>query len=252
MQELERHVQSGNLAQGKALLAQLKVTLLSDPNAGPAVWANVLELGALLSVADEDLEAFGRNVAQLQPQYAALKAMGKTTTPTPRHAHVVGLHLMQLLVEHRLSEFHAQLELLSEQEASHPLLAFPISLERQLMVGLYDEILSKPLPDPSYQLFLQHLGPTVRDSIADCLEASYKSLTLSEAASAMKLPSIDALLEYVQTERDDWAIDTTTNGEGTILFQPPPTSNTALASDVPSLQWIQQSLSYATELERII
>lgn len=211
--------------------------------------ATALELGALLSVADDDMEAFARNLSQLKPYYAALSAAGNTAAgaTTERKCHVLGLNLMHLLVDNRLSEFHAELELLSEGEASTPFVSFPITLERQLMVGSYDELLNagSNVPDPSYSFFMDNLLETVRDSIADCVEVSYKSMKLSDAVTMMKFESIAELQEYIQEKREDWIV------EGDMLtFQPPPIGSKAV--DIPSMNLISQSLSYATELERIV
>lgn len=202
--------------------------------------ANALESGILLSVAAADLEAFARNIAQLKPHYSRGAA-------SDRKSHVLGLNLMFLLVENRLSEFHAELELLSDEEAGNRFISFPIQLERQLMVGSYDEVLSahSRIPDPSYGLFMDNLLQTVRDSIADCVEVSYKSMKTEDAMKMMKFDSEEQLMEYVQECRDDWIVE-----GGSLCFQPPPTGSKA--SDIPSMKLIAQSLSYATEMERII
>jgi len=202
--------------------------------------ANALENGVLLTVAAGDLEAFDRNVAQLKPHYS----LGAVTQRKP---HVLGLNLMFLLVENRLSEFHAELELLADAEASSSFISFPIQLERQLMVGSYDEVLSahSRIPDPSYGFFMDSLLQTVRDSIADCVEVSYKSMKTKDAMTMMKFESPEQLMEYVQECRDDWIVE----GD-TLCFQAPPTGSKA--SDIPSMKLIAQSLSYATEMERII
>lgn len=154
---------------------------------------------------------------------------------------------MFLLVENRLSEFHAELELLSDAEAGNPFISFPIQLERQLMVGSYDEVLSahSRIPDPSYGFFMDNLLQTVRDSIADCVEVSYKTMKTEDAMKMMKFDSPQQLMEYVQECRDDWIVE-----GGSLCFQPPPTGSKA--SDIPSMKLIAQSLSYATEMERII
>ncbi len=203
--------------------------------------ASVLELGVLLSVADEDLDAFARNVAQLKSYYSVI------ATATSKKCHILGLNLMYLLVENNLSEFHAELELLSTEEASTPYVSFPINLERQLMVGSYDEVLNAGthVPDASYTFFMDNLLQTVRDSIADCVEVSYKTMMIKDAVSMMKFDSEEDLLEYVQECRDDWIVD-----GGELCFQPP--SVGATASDIPSKKLIAQTLSYATELERIV
>mmetsp|Transcript_18613 Transcript_18613/g.29197 ORF Transcript_18613/g.29197 Transcript_18613/m.29197 type:complete len:260 (-) Transcript_18613:92-871(-) len=249
---LSAALQASNIASGKSALNQLKIWMLEispeDPPESLILAATALELGALLSAADDDLDAFARNISQLKPYYDALSATATTTTvQTERKCHVLGLNLMHLLVDNRLSEFHAELELLSEEEAGTPFVSFPITLERQLMVGSYDEVLNAGtnVPDPSYNFFMENLMETVRDAIADCVEVTYKSLKLMDAVSMMKLDSVEELHEYVQDKRDDWLV------EGDMLtFQPPPVGSKA--ADIPSMKLISQSLSYATELERIV
>jgi len=210
--------------------------------------ATALEFGVLLSVADQDLESFARNVAQVKSYYAALTSTTSASS-TPKMCHILGLNLMYLLVENNLSEFHAELELLSSSEASTPFISFPINLERQLMVGSYDEVLNAGthVPDPSYTFFMDNLLQTVRDSIADCVEVSYKTMKMEDAVRMMKFDSREELVEYIQECRDDWIVD---DVSGELCFQPP--SGGAKASDIPSQKLIAQTLSYATELERIV
>jgi len=247
--DLSRQVQANDIESGKITLTKLKIWMLEIPSGSQAplpsitLAANALELGALLSVADDDLDAFARNLSQLKPYYS----MMGTNSTTERKCHVLGLNLMHLLVDNRLSEFHAELELLSEKEAGTPYVSFPITLERQLMVGSYDEVLNAKsnVPDPSYQFFMENLLETVRDSIADCVEVSYKSMKLTDAVTMMKFESTEELREYVQEKREDWIVE----GDQ-LTFQPPPTGSKAV--DIPSMNLIAQSLSYATELERIV
>lgn len=243
-QKLESCLSSGNQEEAKTLLNQVKLALLTQPldvqELSQAVAA--LEIGVLLAVQAEDLDLFGRTVALIQPYY--YKDDKTRIVSTPRRLLVIGLYLMHLLVENRLSEFHSELELLTEEEASNPFISFPVGLERQLMVGIYDEILAVTAPDASYQIFLDLTVQTVRDAIADCMEVSYKSLTTKQAAEIMKFDSTQELLEYVQESRDDWIL------QGDILtFQPVASSG---AQDIPSMEWIEQSLTYATEMERIV
>jgi len=250
LRDLESQVQSNQIDQGKATLRRLKIALLEEASGGgqpdrlAAASASALELGVLLSVADGDLDAFARNMAQLQPYYMVAPTAGGAAA-SPRKAHVVGLNLMHLLVENRLSEFHSQLELLTDAEACEPYVSFPIGLERKLMVGIYDEVLLEKIPHPTYQLFMDHLLQTVRDSIADCMEVSYQSLSAKDAAQLMKYGGVEELREYVATDRDDWIV----TGE-TITFQPPAAASAA--ADIPSMEWIQQSLTYATVMVRIV
>jgi hypothetical protein len=68
---------------------------------------------------------------------------------TPFSETVLGLHLLYLLVENRLADFHCQLELLSEESHKSPAVLFCTQLEKHLVVGAYDEVCVIGLP-PSY------------------------------------------------------------------------------------------------------
>eukprot|EP00956_Cyclotella_meneghiniana_P036975 scaffold133364_cov69-Cyclotella_meneghiniana.AAC.4 len=245
--QLSQQLKSSDFDGGTETLTQLKIWMLSlppTPSPSTILAASALELGVLLSVASDDFDAFSRNISQLQPYYAQLAVTGEKTQ---RKCHILGLNLMHLLVENRLSEFHAELELLSEEEAGTPYVSFPITLERQLMVGSYDEVLNagSNVPDPSYGVFMENLLETVRDSIAECVEVSYKYMKLGDAVTMMKFGSTEELLEYVKERREDWLVE-----RDMITFQPPPVMGKA--EDIPSMKLIGQSLSYATELERIV
>lgn len=250
-------VESGDIEGGKDALAQMKIAMLSFDPSNPAQKAmaiTALEYGALLAVADDgDMEAFARNVAQLKSYYYAHENEdNKGDDKFQRKCHILGLNLMHLLVDNRLSEFHAELER-SEAVQNHPFVAFPIRLERQLMVGSYDEVLlavTSTVPSPYFSLFLSSLAQTVRDNIADCLEVAYSNMSLEAAAKMMRLSSVDELKDYIAISREDWIIEAIPGQKQQLCFRPPPAGSKA--SDVPSLKLITQCLSYATELERIV
>jgi len=242
LSNLQDLVLVGDVVKGTEVLTKIKIAILQGPSSSEqlVIGASALELGVLLAVAGGDLNAFARNITQLKPTYSR-------GIQSERKCHVLGLNLMFLLVENRLSEFHAELELLSEEEARNIFISFPIELERQLMVGSYDEVLSanSRIPDSSYEFFMDNLLQTVRDSIADCLEVSYKEMKIEDAVKMMKFDSPQHLAEYIEECRDDWIIEGTS-----ICFQPTPSGSKA--SDIPSMKLIDQSLTYATEMERII
>jgi len=243
LSELKAKFEASDIVGGKQILSKLKIQILNfDPGSERCTQIAVesLEIGILMMAEDGDLDSFARNVAQIKPMYAVL---GKPTTP--RKCHILGLNLMNLLVDNRLSEFHSELELLSEEESRNVFVTFPINLERQLMVGIYDEVLNVTVPDPSYQFFVDNLLQTVRDSIADCLEVSYKTMKISDAMTMMKFGTQQELLEYVDECRDDWIVE-----DNTLCFQPAPSGSKA--GDLPSMRTITQNLSYATEMERIV
>lgn len=247
LSELKAKFEGGDVVGGKEILSKIKIAMLDfshESDSYVQISVESLEIGILMMVEEGDLDSFARNVAQIKPLYAVMRS--KTTT-TPRKCHILGLNLMNLLVDNRLSEFHAELELLTAEDSQNPFVTFPINLERQLMVGIYDEVLNVTVPDPSYQFFVDNLLQTVRDSIADCVEVSYKNMKISDAMTMMKFGTQKEMLEYVEECRDDWIIDESTN---TLCFQPPPTG--FKAGDIPSMKIIHQTLSYATEMERIV
>eukprot|EP00934_Nitzschia_sp_Nitz4_P006029 Nitzschia sp. Nitz4//scaffold185_size43419//13953//14846//NITZ4_007299-RA/size43419-processed-gene-0.72-mRNA-1//1//CDS//3329539703//6019//frame0 len=244
---LQAQYEAGD-AQGPQTLNQVKLALVeAGPSTSPewtAVSCQALELGILLATEQGDMEGFARNVAQWKA--ARANAASAAATNSPRTCHVLGLNLMHLLVDHRLSEFHAELELLSDSEAADPYVTFPIELERQWMVGLYDQVLTAQVPHPSFQFFVDSLILTVRDGIADSLEVAYSKISLKDAALRMRYQSTAELQDYIQTQREDWLVQ-----DGSLVFQPEQSATTA-EDQVPSKQWIAQSLTYATEMERIV
>jgi len=253
LNQLHAKVQQGDVSGGNDALAEMKILMLDFPptNEYNVIAASALEKGVLLSVADEDLDSFARNVSQLKSYYSLLTQSSVTPASSNEKCHILGLNLMYLLVENNLSEFHSELEFIAHDntQSTSKYITFPINIERQLMVGSYDEVLQafKSIPDPSYQFFIDNLLQTVRDSIADCVEVSYKSLKTKDAVEIMKFDSLDDLMEYVKECRDDWIVD---EGKGELCFQP--ADSGSKASDIPSKKLIAQTLSYATELERIV
>jgi hypothetical protein len=64
----------------------------------------------------------------------------RTNSTSPLAETIVGLHLLYLLVENRLADFHGQLELLSEDALKYPAVLFCTQLEQHLVVGAYDQV----------------------------------------------------------------------------------------------------------------
>ena len=91
-----------------------------------------------------DLKAFQRNVAQLRPYYTDFSSL---LPASPRQADVTGLHLLYLLSQNLLADFHSELELLLYQASrasksapsiiASPQVQYPIQLEQYLMEGCY-------------------------------------------------------------------------------------------------------------------
>ena len=72
---------------------------------------------------------------------------------------ITGLYLLYLLVENKLSQFHCELELLSDEQLNHPNIVFCTQLDQHLMVGSYDQVMNAAAKPPVtyYHFFLKSL-----------------------------------------------------------------------------------------------
>ncbi|XP_023552682.1 26S proteasome non-ATPase regulatory subunit 8 homolog A-like [Cucurbita pepo subsp. pepo] len=238
------------------LLPQLKVLLTGfrslpplfedTPNAVHelTVARDIYEHAVLLSVKIEDQDAFERDFFQLKPYYTDAR---NCLPPSPQEYPILGLNLLRLLVQNRIAEFHTELELLSTSALENPCIKHAVELEQSFMEGAYNRVLSarQTVPHETFGYFMDLLAKTVRDEIAGCSEKAYDYLSISNARQMLLFSSDQELLEYVKEEHPEWEI---TNG--ILYFQK--VKESAPCKEIPSLQLINQTLSYARELERIV
>lgn len=182
-QNLEAAWTSGNVAASESLLSQMKIRLLGlsflpsgrteelDPRK-LLLARSTLEIGALLSIEKQDIQAFERYVAQLKCYYFDYAGL---LTESACKFQILGLNLLNLLAQNRLAEFHTELELLSVEEQKNVYIKHPVSLEQFLMEGSYHKVfLSKGnVPAKNYNFFIDSLINTIRDEIASCAERAY-------------------------------------------------------------------------------
>jgi hypothetical protein len=250
-------------------------------------YVRALECGVLLAVQKQDLDLFQTNYQQAAGVAAA---SSNATAPPVRVSNLItGLQLLNLLVHNQASEFHSLLEILSSSSSDEenqvdviqadPYIAFAVNLERKMMVGLYDQVLEQlqsPLEfllvgddDDSgllqqqqqqqirscYAFFLQPLQRTLWEAVCDNFELSYTTLAVRAAADLLNM-DVTEFVGYVEAERsvDDWLIENGTiefvNNNNT--FGGTNAATTVDASDIPAKEWIASTLTYATEMERII
>ncbi|GMH55148.1 hypothetical protein TrST_g2861 [Triparma strigata] len=248
---------SSSSASASTTLASLKLILVDFDSLPPLclptpdskeeqrIACEALELGCLLAVKNGDGEAFEGNTNQLFPIYSSCLSVPQSAN----RKKVQGLYLMFLLVENRLADFHSVLQTYTAEEIGDGRINFAVLLERELMVGSYDKFAtsSTSLPDPLYQFFMTSLLSTVRDNVADALEVSYESMDLADAQRMLMFQpnETSAFESFVKQSREDWMVV-----DNEIKFQPVVASNRA--EDIPSMKLISQSLSFATEIERIV
>ncbi|XP_043714094.1 26S proteasome non-ATPase regulatory subunit 8 homolog A-like isoform X2 [Telopea speciosissima] len=167
--------------------------------------------------------------------------------PSPQEYPILGLNLLRLLVQNRIAEFHTELELLSPVALENPCIKHAVELEQSFMEGAYNRVLSarQTVPHETYVYFMDLLAKTVRDEIAGCSEKAYDYLSISDAKQMLMFSSDHELLEYIKEDHPEWEIK-----NGFVFFQK--AKESAPCKEIPSLQLINQTLSYARELERIV
>ncbi|KAI3997347.1 hypothetical protein MKX01_003150 [Papaver californicum] len=204
---------------------------------------DIYEHAVVLSVKAKDQDAFERNFFQLKPYYT--DTAGRP--PSAQEYPILGLNLLRLLDQNRIAEFHTELEILSAGAMENLCIKHAVELEQSFMEGAYNRVLSarQTVPHETYVYFMDLLAKTVRDEIAGCSEKAYDYVSLADAKQMLMLSSDKELSEYVTEERSDWEIK-----NGFVYLQK--AKDSAPCKEIPYRQLIDQTLSYARELERIV
>jgi len=239
-------LESNNLELSKSLLAKLKIELTkfnfllpeAVDEAHFLLARETLELAVELYVKAKESEAFERHVAQLKTYYNDKRP---SNIESQRKFSILGLHLLMLLAQNRIDEFHTELELIPLKDHDNLYIRYSIQLEQFLMEGSYNKVFDATLPPAeTYQYFMDMLMGTVRSEIASCLEKAYNSLTLSEGSKLLRLDG-KQIIEFAEHRK--WVIK-----DGVLQFK----SQEKPKQAIPSLDLIHQTLHYAKELERIV
>ncbi|WOK93386.1 26S proteasome non-ATPase regulatory subunit [Canna indica] len=237
------------------LLSQLKVRLTKFPSLPPSfqetpnavqeltIARDIYEHAVVFSVKTEDQDAFERDFFQLKPYYTDTSGI---IPPSAQEYPILGLNLLRLLVQNRIAEFHTELELLPQSALENPCIKHAVELEQSFMEGAYNRVLSarQTVPHDTYVYFMDLLAKTVRDEIAGCSEKAYDYLTVNDAKKILMFSSQQQLSEYISEEHPEWEIK-----NDCVFFQKAKESQPC--KEIPALQLINQTLSYARELERI-
>lgn len=256
MNQFKQAVQSKNNNVALSLLNQLKTMMIDFdtllPNGSKTISPSsklekisaidVLENAIILSINLGDKDLFARHISSLRTYY---HDFGDDIQSNLKYT-MIGLNLLYLLVENKLAEFHCELELLSTNEMDKKEIAFCTQLDQHLMVGSYDHVLAAAENPPVsyYVFFLKSLLETVRMNIGDCAAASYSTLTTIAATKILMFASEKETLQFISQYYPDWSVHS-----GLINLR---ATKSLKSEEIPSLKVISQSLTYATELERIV
>lgn len=246
-------VNTNDVQSAKRLLAQLKIQLTRLTSLPPVLEKSsnaqkeitlardTLELAVFLSVKMEDEAAFERNYQQLQMYTSDARGL---LLPSQQQNLITGLNLLRLLVQNRIAEFHTELELIPQEIQQEAHIKHATQLEQQLMEGAYNKVLSAKsnVPDQSYLYFMDKLISTVRDEIASCSERAYKQLSVPEAQKLMLFTSAKEALQFA--EERGWQV------KGDIVYFDQQAQDDL--KDLPAVELMNHTLTYARELERIV
>eukprot|EP01113_Clastostelium_recurvatum_P006670 TRINITY_DN1303_c0_g1_i2.p1 TRINITY_DN1303_c0_g1~~TRINITY_DN1303_c0_g1_i2.p1 ORF type:complete len:269 (+),score=81.51 TRINITY_DN1303_c0_g1_i2:37-807(+) len=241
--ELEPPQPDINKATGMLNKLKIGMTALPDTAQGHTLARQILEQAVLLSIRAKDLPSFERYIAQLKPYYYDYAA---SLTPSPSQYPILGLNLLRLLAQNRIAEFHSELELIpTDQHQGNQYIRHPIALEQYMMEGAFKRIWNarSDVPSDTYTFFMEMLMDTIRDEIADCSEKAYASVPLGEAQKLMLFATPKQLQDFAA--KRGW-----TESQGSYFFHT--SSSSTPRGEIPSMQLIKETLSYAKELERII
>lgn len=202
---------------------------------------DIYESAVLFTSNRGDDAASDRNFALLMPYYLELREM---IPGSEREALLWGLRLLMLLVQNRIAEFHATVELLPSQVMLSPEVTQVMELEGWMMQGSYAKVGSahSTAVSPYYVPLLQRIVTTVRNEIASCSEAAYKTLRIKDAESILGVNAseLQAMChEYGWTIQDDM-----------IVLQQQGVQHHRGLPEAEHV--IDNCLQYAKELERIL
>ncbi|KAH9519504.1 26S proteasome non-ATPase regulatory subunit 8 [Bulinus truncatus] len=241
-----------NLIKSGELLSRLKVALthvafLPTTEASVTkqellIARDILEIGALWSIASKDIPAFERYLAQLKCYYMDYK---DDLPESPYKYQLLGLNLLCLLSQNRLAEFHTELERLPVKEIQNNIyIKHPVSMEQYLMEGSYNKVFlaRRNVPADNYNFFIDILLNTIRDEIAGCIEKAYNRIGLNEATRMLFFESQKTVREY--SAKRNWKLE---NDFFHFIQETKDADH-----NIPAKVLAQQTIDYARELEMIV
>merc|ERR1711983_378186 len=189
------------------LLLELKIESASSQPINEKellVMREVYEIGAQYSVANKDVACFERYMSMLKSVYTD---QCKTLPESSRMYELLGLNLLCLLSQNRLSDFNTELELLPPDILlGNPYIENPVQLEQFIMEGKYNKVIDTRynVPAESYKFFIDILLVTIRDEIASCMEKAYEDIDSEECRKMLHLEQ--GQLETYAAEKE-WTVD---------------------------------------------
>ena len=209
----------------------------------------IYEYAVFQSIEEKDIKGFQRNYTTLNFYYNELRDV---LPESSKKNSVLGLYLLYLLSQNKISEFHVELQAIPSSDHSNIYINVPVSLEQYFVDGNYAKVLAtKNVPLDAYNFFIEKFIDTVRTEIARSVEVSYEKLSLKDACEIFMLDNVDQLQHFVETQSDINAEDRTISWvikDDYLHF----TTINVEKEGIPAKKMMAQVLEYAHELQRIV
>lgn len=205
----------------------------------------VLEMGALVSARRKDLDSFDLYFTQLQLYYTDVSS---TELPdSPQYTMLLGLNLVRLLVLSHIAQFHSELEKIpSDAQGGNQYIRFAVQLERYLMEGSYNKLLTsrKKAPSNEYIPVVEMLETTVRQEVANCIPHSYTALSVPAAQKILMLSSVEEVMQIGR--ENEWKLSP--DGNSFIFTR----EEDVAKREIPFKDLIKQHISFAADLQNVV
>lgn len=204
-----------------------------------------LEIGALVSIREKDLDGFESHFEQLRVYYTDAASVTGVQASERYHL-LMGLHLMTLLVRSKIAQLHSELEMIPVDEHRNMFLRFPIGLERYMMEGSYNKLLHarSQVPSNEYLPIVEMLEDTVRHEVAACIPRTYNTISVAQARKLLMVSS-DAQVQDMG-KKNGWHM----NEAGThFVFD---ADDGAAKRELPFKEMLQSDIRFAAELQRVV
>ncbi|CAA9987942.1 26S proteasome regulatory subunit RPN12, putative [Plasmodium knowlesi strain H] len=248
----------------KEILRKLKLVLIHLPSLDPLVpigkkntnelllARHILEKGVIISIMDRDIKSFSIYMAQLLLYYTDYQNF---LPKSQRQNGIIGMYLLYLLSSNLIGDFHMTLEIISIEDQNDEYIKYVLELEQHIMDGYFYQVLTKKddIPLHLYGLFIERLYNTIRYKLAECIFASSNCISSGYACELLKFVSEEDLYQFI----GEYNETKTSQGECNLLWEVRDNkiyfnNQTVHVQDLPALEVLNNTIGYATELERIV
>ncbi|VWU53136.1 26S proteasome regulatory subunit RPN12, putative [Hepatocystis sp. ex Piliocolobus tephrosceles] len=253
-----------NIEACKEILKKLKAVIIHIPSIDPLLPIHkknindlllireILEKGVIISIIDDDIKSFTIYITQLFTYYFDYKNI---LTKSEKQNALVGVYLLYLLSSNMIGEFHMLLEIIPIEDQNDYFIKYVLELEEHIIDGYFHYVLIKKEDTPLYlySIFMERLYSTIKYKLADSIFASSNSINLINICEILQLNDENELYNFIAEYNEVKTIQgnsiiTYKVIDNKICFNNP---NENFKS-VPSLEIMNNTIGYATELERIV